>query len=308
MKRKIIPQRIFTVFYSILFPGLMMATLFMSTSCEKNTTYIEAHQEIKKDSVPDFLKKKLKRPQVLLMGMFHFRDADRDGYKPKFHVDIMSDSRQKEIKEITNALKDFNPTKIIIEVKANKHKEIDSLYNLYLKDNFELRANEIFQLGFRLGKILKHEKLIRGDAESIGIDGLKDIQEMANEENLTHLLSNDYAELFKKKYEYMDSLKTTMPLKDFLIYINEDKNQIENHGHYILSSIGINNNEEYPKSDALATGWYSRNLRIFSNIRKTIENENDRILVIFGNGHLPIIKHAVEASPEIQLINLKDVL
>ncbi|MBV7268064.1 DUF5694 domain-containing protein [Winogradskyella luteola] len=296
------------MFKPISFLGHTMAALLILTSCNQNKTDTEVSQEIANDSVPDFLRKKQKKPQILLMGMFHFRDAGRDGYKPKFHLDVMSDSRQKEIEEITNALKEFNPTKIVIEVKANKHRRIDSLYNLYLQDKFELRTNEIFQLGFRLGKILKHEKLIAGDAESMGVDGLKDREDIANEENLSHLLSSDYGKLFKKKYEYIDSLKTTIPLKDFLIYINEDDHQIENHGHYILSPIGINNSEDYPKADALAAGWYSRNLRIFSNIRKTIENKNDRVLVIFGNGHMPIIKHAVKASPEMRLINLKDVL
>ncbi len=37
--------------------------------------------------------------------------------------------------------------------------------------------------------------------------------------------------------------------------------------------------------------WYNRNQRIFNNIRKTRPTAEDRIVVLFGNGHMPLLKH-----------------
>ena len=59
--------------------------------------------------------------------------------------------------------------------------------------------------------------------------------------------------------------------------------------------------------DQVTGGWYNRNLRIFANIHRIAE-PGDRILVIIGAGHVPIIRHAFRASPEFRLIEVGDVL
>jgi len=37
--------------------------------------------------------------------------------------------------------------------------------------------------------------------------------------------------------------------------------------------------------------WYTRNIKIFSNIIRSIEENDERILVIFGQGHIRPIQH-----------------
>ena len=86
------------------------------------------------------------KPQLMLLGTFHFKDQGLDGYKPKFSVDILSEKRQKEVEALVDEIAKFKPTKIAIEWKKDKDQRItDSLYNEYLAGRYKLRENEIFQ-------------------------------------------------------------------------------------------------------------------------------------------------------------------
>jgi hypothetical protein len=55
-----------------------------------------------------------------------------------------------------------------------------------------------------------------------------------------------------------------------------------------------------------ATSWYNRNLRIFSNLQALTSSSNDRILLIVGAGHLPILRFLAESSPEHRLRELAE--
>jgi hypothetical protein len=96
-------------------------------------------------------------------------------------------------------------------------------------------------------------------------------------------------------------MKNTL-LETFLIMANE-KNLKRSHGAYIHTGTKGNNG-----ADILSIWWYNRNLRIFNNILKTSPQPEDRILVLFGNGHMPILRHLFESSPEFELVELKNLV
>ena len=56
------------------------------------------------------------------------------------------------------------------------------------------------------------------------------------------------------------------------------------------------------------TAWYNRNLRIFANLQRITEPPGERLLVVYGAGHIPILRHCVEASPEYDLVEVADYL
>ncbi len=47
--------------------------------------------------------------------------------------------------------------------------------------------------------------------------------------------------------------------------------------------------------------WYDRNLRIFANLA-AIAQPGDRILLIIGMGHTPILRELVRSHPGMQLV------
>ena len=56
------------------------------------------------------------------------------------------------------------------------------------------------------------------------------------------------------------------------------------------------------------TGWYNRNLRIFSNLLRLRRSSSDRILVIIGAGHVLLLLQMAQTAPEIESIPVLSVL
>lgn len=101
--------------------------------------------------------------KLLILGTFHFKDAGLDSYKPEVDVDILSLKRQAELDTLLGQLAAFQPTKVLIEVKQERQPEFDERYNAYLRDDYELGANEVYQVGFRLAKRLGHQRVYAVD-------------------------------------------------------------------------------------------------------------------------------------------------
>jgi hypothetical protein len=55
--------------------------------------------------------------------------------------------------------------------------------------------------------------------------------------------------------------------------------------------------------DTLSTFWFNRNLRIFRLIQSIEHTEDDRILVLFGAGHMGILRYLFECTPEYELVD-----
>ncbi|MBK8492832.1 MAG: hypothetical protein IPL49_18595 [Saprospirales bacterium] len=48
--------------------------------------------------------------------------------------------------------------------------------------------------------------------------------------------------------------------------------------------------------------WFNRNLLIFRNIQQIGHDGDDRILVLFGTGHVGVLKWLIESSAEYDLV------
>ncbi len=88
-----------------------------------------------------------KKPTILLVGMKHLDDSTKDIASPK---------RQKEVQEIVELLKRYQPTKIGCE-RPYGDEETFELYRQYLKGDYQLSKHESNQIGFRLAKELHHK-------------------------------------------------------------------------------------------------------------------------------------------------------
>jgi uncharacterized protein DUF5694 len=62
---------------------------------------------------------------------------------------------------------------------------------------------------------------------------------------------------------------------------------------------------DYAGPDLLAE-WYKRNLRIYNNVTKVVAGPEDRVLVIFGAGHLGWLRQDFGADPTLRVRKLED--
>lgn len=247
--------------------------------------------------------------KVLLLGTFHFAYPQADAHKVDSanFIDVLSAHRQKELQELADVIARFKPTRIYVE--SSWHEFHDSLYSEYVKGKYNLGRNEIYQIGYRVAKQMNHREMYTVDAGSFANENYKKYPWIDSMWSTTHFVDTTrdkyWHHMYKKLYSTGDSIETKLTMLENFLLMAEPHNLKRMHGHYLSAGFNTKTNDG---PDILAMWWYSRNLRIFNNILKTRPTSQDRIVVLFGNGHIPILKHCFQSSPEFEVVELKSLL
>ena len=96
-------------------------------------------------------------------------------------------------------------------------------------------------------------------------------------------------------------------LTTILRFMNHPRVLRLSHAVYLVGGFHAADGAEFPGPDGFVTHWHNRNLRIFANLRRAAQ-PGQRVVVLIGAGHVPILRHCVEASPEFRLVEVGDVL
>ena len=246
-------------------------------------------------------------PKIFLVGTFHFEYYNNDAYKIEKNkqVDILSEQKQKEVKELLDYIAVFKPNKICIEAPA-KWKAMDK-YREYKFGKKNLARDEIQQIAFRLMDKFQLDTVFSIDAGSVA-DDLSENKDSAIIKPYIDSIFKDYKFQANNNYnkwrDYLTSLQTDVSLLDFFKYQNSSKVLLRDYGAYLVGDFKL---KKFNGADALATYWYDRNLRIFRNIQNITASSSDRILVLFGAGHISILDQLFSCSPEYDYIKFNDL-
>ena len=263
--------------------------------------------QVNPKDVDEFLVKGDDLPEVLLVGAFHFAyyGADAHVTSEENKVNILSPQKQKEVEELVAYIAKFKPTKIVVEGGRNSGYLVNR-YRDYKSGKTKLRANEIDQLCFRLMDQFNIDTLYGEDAVGLTYDMERSKDSTVMKPFLEEMFEDwdfqsdsEMDKRYTEWYEYEDRLSNELTLLNYFKYMNEDKNIVRGHGAYLIGDFKL---DEHRGADALALYWYTRNLRIFRNIQNLDTSPDDRIMVLFGAGHMSILKQLFEASPEYKLI------
>lgn len=245
------------------------------------------------------------KAQVMVLGSYHMNNPGADVYNMEAD-DVLTPKRQAEIKDLAAALAKFKPTKIALERSYGGR--IDSLkqahYQQYLVGKYNLTRNEDEQVGFRLAKMMGHSQVYCVDNNDVGFD-FGTMMDYATEHDQLSALENGrkFAEALMKKSE--EDLRS-MTIRQYFKNMNQPESIKQSHGFYMdFCKVGKGN--DFPGADLVAD-WYKRNIRIFSNINKITTSKEDRILVIFGAGHAPILRELIEYANDYELVEAVDYL
>jgi hypothetical protein len=246
-------------------------------------------------------------PKVLLVGSFHFAYYNLDAHKvaEEDQVDILSPQKQKEVEELVNYIAKFKPTKIAVENRGDT-KYLMQKYREW-KAGEPLGKSETRQIGFRLMDQFGIDTLYAVDAMGIVYDlhFSKDSTIIRPYlDTIFHEYDYQNDDPISQRYkQYMmadDSLTLHHHLLDYFKYMNSEKVLDRGFGAYLNGDF---TNGKYNGADALLLNWYSRNLRIYRNIQEITTGPEDRILVLFGAGHIEILKHLFKCSPQYEWID-----
>jgi hypothetical protein len=246
-------------------------------------------------------------PQIFLVGSFHFEYYNKDAVKvgKDKQIDILSEQKQKELKVLLDYIAQFKPTKICIEAPESWNSM--KRYRNYKSSKKPLARDETQQIGFRLMARFNLDTVYSVDAKTIA-DDLEKCKDSLVFKPYLDSIFKDYA--FKSMtnytawFNYYTELGLTVSLLDYFKYMNSQKSLLRDYGAYLTGDF---KNGKYSGADALATYWYSRNLRIFRNIQRITTSKNDRILVLFGSGHIAILDQLFKCTPEYNYIKFNDL-
>lgn len=243
-------------------------------------------------------KAEAKRAEVLVLGVYHMANPGRDIFNMQAD-DVLSPRRQQEVAELAAVLKKFQPTKIAVENDAQG--KLNERYAKYLASQYALTANEIDQIGLRLAKELGHTAIYAVDADSdFPFPRLVKYAQATGQSAAFEAIQGEFGAMVKAQGEY---LKTHTILQT-LLYMNSDARVAKEVGlYYLLGRYGEPG--DYAGPDLLAE-WYRRNVRIYNNVTKLAATPEDRVLVIFGAGHLGWLRPAFAADPTLQLRTLEE--
>lgn len=240
------------------------------------------------------------KAQVMILGVYHFNNPNLDVIKTDY-PDHLSEKKQREIAEVLDLLAEFKPTKIVVEA-APESVSVQNAYQNYLKDEYKLTANEIDQLGFRLAKRFGHKQIYLAD-NRMGMD-FNSVLAAAQETKNAQFL-----EAFQKamaEIQQMQQRHAQISVREALSELNEPQLQERTRDLYLQLN-RVRTKDKFVGADVLAS-WYQRNFRILTNIFQAVESPQDRVLVIFGQGHAPYLREGIKSDPDLQLVEPNDFL
>jgi hypothetical protein len=243
--------------------------------------------------------------KVILLGTFHY-GATSDRSTTAF-PDLFSQKRQMELDSIAHKLANFGVNKFFLERPVHAQHKQDSLFAKYqrkeLTDTTVLREEGI-QIAFRTA-LINNAQLIASDSrQELPYDLIE-----AYEKEHEHDTANAYP-FFDLKYPFTKKQKKLrdLTLSQYYIQLNNTYNRQAHMYDYLHYALGYGKDNNYV-GESFTLSWYDRNLKIFTNIIRNIDVNNDKVIVVlYGSSHTAVIRHFFEDHPYFELVELDQVL
>ena len=239
--------------------------------------------------------------QVLVIGSYHMSNPGLDAVSITAD-DVLAPKRQREIEALAARLAAFRPTKVAVEIPFGRDSISNGLYRRYVQGAHVLDRTEMQQLGFRVARSAGLPR-IHGVDYDLDVN-LASVMVWA----LTHgqpELATAAQSITARLVSEADSMMKHATVGDIIAALNSARADSA-HGIY-LAALRVGADTSYPGA-SVAARWYERNLKIASNILRVIDAPTDRVLVIIGAAHAPILRELLERVPGVGLVPAASVL
>ena len=229
------------------------------------------------------------RPTLAVLGTVHFDNPGLDTVKASVPA-VLRPVRQREIAQVVEVLARFRPTHVVVEWPIDGQSDLDRRYAEYRAGRYRLGANEVDQLGLRLAARLGLPRVDAGDWNKMppGTEQDFDYEVYAAGYGLGNRLRSLVAA------EQTDADRLDLPNTSVAAWLRAvnapsaiDRNQRRYFDYALLGEPGAN----------WVGNWYGRNLKIFARLVQVASRPDDRVLAIFGAGHVwPLTTYAERAG------------
>lgn len=233
---------------------------------------------------------------VLLLGTFHMGNPGRDLINLEVD-DVLTPERQAELEALAQRLATFEPTKVCVE--WHDQPQVDAAYDAYRDGAAQEQRGEIHQVAFRVAHLCGHARCYAIDDDTpMRWEGFEEYLALNPADAARYEADIERVQAEAKE----DSQRLQRgSIGSFLRGMNEGAALRQNLAFYI-DVLAWRGDGARAIAD-LAASWYERNIRVFANLARLTE-PGDRAFVLFGSGHIPILRHLVDTSTSHRLVDV----
>lgn len=121
------------------------------------------------------------------------------------------------------------------------------------------------------------------------------------------LISKDSIELERLEKKESKLFSSNKSLTEILYYYNKPQTILEDIKWY-LNLANKGGGKENFAGAFLVSEWFKRNLYMYSIIQKTVEKEDEKIMILVGSGHIPMLKNFIEYNPNWTIVEIEKVI
>jgi hypothetical protein len=243
------------------------------------------------------------RPTLLVVGVAHFDNPGRDVVNPIVD-DVLSVTRQAQIERVVEQLAFFRPTYIAVEWPKSEQVGLDARYQDYREGRYQLTRSETDQFGLRLAAKLGLPRVHAVDWNGLPPGDEKHFDWF--EYGKSHGQGAAIAAIIDPKRMRGVVPQGNQSIGAWIGKLNDSEVLAEAQRSYFDIAL-IGDPDDQPGANWVGY-WYSRNLRIFGNLVRLTEKPEDRILVIYGQGHAYLLRQFARESGAFRLVDVGAVL
>lgn len=231
--------------------------------------------------------------RVMFFGVFHFKDAGLDVVQVE-DIDIFSEENQAYLERLTTRLAGFEPTAVLLEYNPESEEEMNERYRAYLRGEFDLPANEVYQVGFRIARKAGLERVHSFDHREVQWEAqpmfdyakAHDSPEMKTMKKVIASVENEEAEA-----------RRSLSLAQLLARENDPEREVRNMDLYLATN-PIGAEDGWVGANATSS-WWERNFRMYARVQQHAK-PGARVIAIGGAGHTAILKQLVTIDRRIE--------
>lgn len=211
--------------------------------------------------------------EVVLLGTFHMAGHAEE---------ILSSSRQAEIRAVVDGLVEMEPTGVALEADIGRQEALQAAYRDHVEEGRVLTANERQQIGFRLARRLNHDSVHAVDypLHDIGNDSIGAFYDRHPELQRRYAWVLEGVERWRAE---SDRRLGEESIGGYLRWYNGEDGLAGGGNAIMYGHVMAGEGSNYGGPRMLEK-WYRRNIRIVHHLSRLADRDDDRILLVIGGG------------------------
>lgn len=243
--------------------------------------------------------------EVVVLGTYHMDNPGRDIANSRVDP-VTAPDKQHQLEAVATALARFRPTAVAIErVAADQASLVDQRYARFTPADLARDNDERVQVGYRLARVAGVTRVYAVDEQGdFPFDGVQQwARAHGREAELTTLMDVPVAEAAR-----LTADQKTKTVGQLLRRLNLDARDggVMSQGNTYYQMLRFGEGSDQPGA-RLNAAWYGRNAAIFAKLAR-VARPGDRIVVVYGAGHLYWLRHFVSTMPGYRLVDAETYL